>query len=74
VIKYLSKEDVIRDLRNNFYLLEKDKACLLPDVSICQVNGENVLVYSEKILKDYIRKPAFEEVDIELYYKGIMRT
>lgn len=74
VIKYLSKEDVIRDLRNNFYLLEKDKPCLLPDVSICQVNGENVLVYSEKILKDYIRKPAFEEVDIELYYKGIMRT
>ena len=74
VINYLSKEDVIRDLRNNFYLLEKDKACLLPDVSICQVNGENVLVYSEKILKDYIRKPAFEEVDIELYYKGIMRT
>lgn len=75
VIKYLSKEEVILELKNNFYILEQEQANLLKNISICQINNDGyALVYSENYIETYIKRPSMNEVDIELYYKGVMQS
>ncbi|MDO5726192.1 MAG: ABC transporter ATP-binding protein [Tissierellia bacterium] len=69
-VKYLTKAQLQKEMNENIY--ELNESDLKDDYKIIKGDSGKIIIYSETEPQNYIRKLSSEEVDIEMYYKGIM--